>query len=236
MNILKLIATLFVSCYLAACTSLSPEECINMDWQQHGFQAGLNGDDQRSLTRGTKQCQKHNVRVDADAYQAGYKQGIAQFCQLSWYDKGLELGEKGYPLSSSSTIVQRCHQYGHIPDHAALEHGYDDGLVHYCQPSRAFQLGELGESYHGVCNEEFDLWFSLGQKIHGLRAELESVEYDIQNTRDSLDRYDPDSPEYRQHRRELRRLRNDRYDLENKIGRIEAVSFANDIRGFMQTL
>ncbi len=92
----QLIISLLVVSTLAACASLSPEECKIADWKKIGFNDAMQGTDMR-LVEHTQACAKVNVQPNQSLYQQGYDQGARQFCN---YDKGFEFGKANRNVGS----------------------------------------------------------------------------------------------------------------------------------------
>ena len=81
---MRLVAGLFAIiglCLLVgACASVSKEECVAGDWTALGKNAGAQGYAKDRLSAVTKDCGKHGITPDANAYYAGWSQGIRLYC------------------------------------------------------------------------------------------------------------------------------------------------------------
>ena len=66
---------------LSACTTLSPEQCQQADWQRLGQVDGGNGQTLSRLAQHQKSCQKAGIAPDVAAYQQGYQTGLQSYCQ-----------------------------------------------------------------------------------------------------------------------------------------------------------
>lgn len=77
---------------LAACNSLSPEECLMADWDLIGFEDGSLGHELSRIGQHRQACATHGVTPDLPRYEAGYARGIRTFC--TW-DKGFTRGRAG---------------------------------------------------------------------------------------------------------------------------------------------
>src|SRR5262245_59620748 len=65
---------------LASCEAMSEEACATADWRALGMSdANNNGVD--TLTNRAESCARKGISVDADAYHAGFNEGMYQFCQ-----------------------------------------------------------------------------------------------------------------------------------------------------------
>jgi len=87
-GILSLIA-LFA---LGGCAGMSADECALSDWRTIGFEDGSMGYTADRVGSHRKSCAKHGVAPDFDAYQAGWREGVRQFCQPS---RGFNVGASG---------------------------------------------------------------------------------------------------------------------------------------------
>lgn len=112
---------------LSGCASMSSEECANSDWAAIGYEDGSRGYTTDRFSNRRKACAKHGMTADFQAYQAGRK----------------------------------------------------EGLVEFCQPSRGYNLGASGGSYHGVCDvameEEFLDAYRVGYELYSLRSNVNRV-------------------------------------------------------------
>ena len=77
---------------LSGCASMSAEECAATDWRTIGFEDGAMGYTAERIGAHRKACTKHGVAPDFDAYQAGRKEGLRQYCQPS---RGFNVGASG---------------------------------------------------------------------------------------------------------------------------------------------
>ncbi len=77
------VAALFASAafLFSGCASNIPvEDCKEMDWLQVGRTDGARGVAPRPPTEHAAACAKAGVTLDTSAYQAGWQEGIAEFC------------------------------------------------------------------------------------------------------------------------------------------------------------
>ena len=122
-------------CVLAACASLTEEECLNGDWRSIGLNDGVQG-----MT--SSRLQDH---------------------------------------------AKACSEVGIVPDQRAWESGRRDGLVQYCTPSSAYQVGRSGRSISNVCSarqyEGMQSAFFHGQQYYDLGREIDDLELQIDEAR-----------------------------------------------------
>lgn len=65
---------------LAACASLSEDQCLAGDWTGIGYADGANGRGPDYIERHQKACAKVGVTPDVTAWLAGRSQGLALYC------------------------------------------------------------------------------------------------------------------------------------------------------------
>jgi hypothetical protein len=77
---------------LAACATLSPEQCQNADWRQIGYADGTQGLPGSRIQDHANACAKNGVRPDMEAYLSGRMEGLISYCQP---ENGFEVGRSG---------------------------------------------------------------------------------------------------------------------------------------------
>ena len=77
---------------LAACASLSPEQCRNADWRQIGYADGVNGLPGSRIQEHASACAKAGTKPDMEAYLSGRMEGLVSYCQP---ENGFEVGRRG---------------------------------------------------------------------------------------------------------------------------------------------
>lgn len=77
---------------LSGCATMSADECVTSDWNSIGFEDGAKGYTADQFTNRRKACAKHGITPDFEAYQAGRKKGLRQYCQPA---RGFSLGKSG---------------------------------------------------------------------------------------------------------------------------------------------
>ena len=77
---------------LSGCATMSSDECLTSDWHGIGFDDGTRGYTADRLGQHRKACAKHGVTPDLQAYQAGRKDGLREYCQPQ---RGFNLGAGG---------------------------------------------------------------------------------------------------------------------------------------------
>lgn len=84
--------------------SVSESQCAAGDWETIGYRDGALGYRSSRLLAHQDACVPRGVTPDRAAYQAGWQQGIAEFCQP---DNGFELGRSGEGHANVCPAPQR---------------------------------------------------------------------------------------------------------------------------------
>jgi Protein of unknown function (DUF2799) len=64
----------------AGCATMDKDECLVADWRLIGFQDGVQGKSAATIGTYRKDCADYHVAPDLDAYQAGRREGLLQYC------------------------------------------------------------------------------------------------------------------------------------------------------------
>lgn len=80
---LRTLVLLPILCLLAACATLSEQQCHSVDWWQLGHGDALAGADPGHVHRHREACQRHGIVPDAQAWLAGYGQALPLFCNAA---------------------------------------------------------------------------------------------------------------------------------------------------------
>lgn len=157
---------------LAACSSLSRDECLTADWETIGFEDGANGQPRQRIGEHRKACASHGITPDREAYDAGYAEGIATFCT---FDRGEQAGRSGQqPMAVCSGMA----------DYAE---GHRRGVRSYCSFDTGFEEGISGNAYDRVCpanlEAEFLVGFDEGRYIYDLRSVQSELERELENNK-----------------------------------------------------
>lgn len=82
---------------VAACETMSADDCASADWAALGYQDAANNGAER-LTARAQACAAANITPDSSAYSRGFAEGMRQFCSPR---NGFEFGARGGTLSGS---------------------------------------------------------------------------------------------------------------------------------------
>jgi hypothetical protein len=125
----------------------------------------------------------------------------AEDCSTAdWRLIGLADGSQGQLLSKGDRRGSDCAKHGVAMDRSRYEAGRDEGLAGYCVEGTAYQIGERGQSYNGVCaahNEaDFLAAYEKGLELHAFKAAASSASSQLASARarhedldDQLEKY-----------------------------------------------
>ena len=82
---------------LQGCATLDKDECLLADWRLIGYEDGVAGKPATAVGNYRKDCAKHAVVPDLDAYRTGREEGLLQYCKA---DNGYRLGNAGRSLAT----------------------------------------------------------------------------------------------------------------------------------------
>lgn len=117
----------------------------------------------------------------------------ADECAMSdWRTIGYEDGSMGYSADRLGNHRKACAKHGVAPDLEAYQTGRREGLRHYCQPSRGFNVGASGGRYNGVCpgdmEPDFVDAFNAGHKLFNLRQNVNHANSQINARNNELEK------------------------------------------------
>ena len=108
-----------------------------------------------------------------------------------WSAVGYEDGSRGYTSEQFGNRRKACAKHGITADFQAYQHGREQGLVEYCQPSRGYNLGASGARYNGVCavdlEPEFLDAYRSGYQLHSLRSNVNAASAQIYTKESELE-------------------------------------------------
>ena len=109
-------AMLSVGCaMLAGCATMSPEECLQANWEEVGYNDGAAGYPVSRSAEHREACAETGVQVDFELYRHGYSLGLPYYCTR---ETGFETADHG------GEYAAQCDSDG-FPEYAS---GYSEGL------------------------------------------------------------------------------------------------------------
>jgi hypothetical protein len=187
--------------FLAACSTMSAEECQLAQWRDVGQRDGLRGEPLSLLSERNEDCAKVGVVMDHHAYQQGRALGLSNFCRI---ENAVPLGLSGAayagvcPPAVDGPFQQR-YQVAHgvfvlrrelksLDDRSeSLERRLRDVNHHEDQRLReANSDAERGRIRKELDEERYKIRGDLAatdRSLHRKREELRSAEFDLNNLR-----------------------------------------------------
>ena len=103
---------------ISGCATMSPEECLQANWEEIGFNDAAEGYSSTRSADHREACAEAGVALDFEAYRSGYELGLPVFCTLT---RGYETADHG------GDFAQQCDR-NRFPDYAR---GYTEGRELY---------------------------------------------------------------------------------------------------------
>ena len=173
----RLLAVAVVVCVgglLAACVSLSKEECLNANWRTIGYSDGAAGRTADYIARHQQACARVDVTPDLDEWLAGREEGLPRYCTPA---NAYSVGRRG---SSVSPVCPEADAAFLAAAHAFGRRYYEIGREIYDLEA---DVRELRESLTKVASDDW-------RERHRLEAEIDRVGYRIISLRVERDRYE----------------------------------------------
>ena len=206
------LAALWLAGTLAGCASMSKKDCETADWRTIGYNDGARGIYYTNLDSYRKRCSEYQIAPDANAYQAGWNQGIRSYCT----------SDNGYRAGVAGQTFQNICPADVAPGYRV---GWQQGIRQYCTPDNGLRQGLAGYPYRGVCPPEIAIGFQnryrLGLDLRQARANHQNIEYRLDRVRKNL-AAEKDPHRYHDLLEELVRLRHDEDRSEFRVGALQA--------------
>ncbi len=90
MKYVLLLATVLM---MSACASLNKQQCLDGEWQDIGYADAMKGAAANRFDEHREACFEHGISPDFEAYSAGHKAGVPDFCTA---ESGFKAARKGY--------------------------------------------------------------------------------------------------------------------------------------------
>ncbi|MEZ5543920.1 MAG: DUF2799 domain-containing protein [Lysobacteraceae bacterium] len=104
-----------------------------------------------------------------------------------WFRIGRQDALWGHTPDRLAQHEKACTKHGFGSDRQAYDEGFAQGLVEFCVPEKAFDLGRRGNSYYHQCPPEADAWFmpafDLGRQVYDIDQELIRIESELNDLR-----------------------------------------------------
>ena len=90
---------------LAACATLSEDQCRSGNWYEIGLADGANGYDQKQLDRHAKACTDYGIAPDHEDWERGRQDGLPTYCRPR---RVYEEGRKGRTMRNVCPIEDQA--------------------------------------------------------------------------------------------------------------------------------
>lgn len=98
----------------------------------------------------------------------------------NWQAIGFADGTKGRDASIVGTYAETCAEFGATPDLQAYTAGRQAGLLQYCTPANAYDLGRRGRRIAPVCTADSTLAMQpahrTGLRYHEFETQIDEIE------------------------------------------------------------
>lgn len=156
---------------------------------------------------------------------ASKSEKAATCVQRDWYELGRRDGYQGAVLDRLNTYKQECGAEFSNDFATVYMNGRNAGLVEYCLPENAYELGRMGLTYTYVCpstmEPQFLSSYRKGQQARLLQIKKRELDTKIESLTDQILQTTSGSFENRQMQSELNQLKRLRAANEREL---EAVS------------
>ena len=168
-----------ISLLTASCASLNKNECAVANWRALGYAQGAKGYGQQKYERYSKDCAKHQITADFDAFQRGHEEGLKAYCT---FDSGLAVGGRGQGYNRNCPEVT-------FPQ---FTQGYYEGVARYCTFEQGYKSGVEGKNANTVCPSDhypdYAAGFSQGGHKYVLGEEITEAEAELAELATKLER------------------------------------------------
>ena len=93
-------------------------------------------------------------------------------------------------IASLDAHFKACAEHGIRPNPQEYKQGYNKGVVIYCSPTNARQVGEANRTYHYVCpanmEEAFLRQYRYGKELYDAQKKIDSARSDLKTKEDKL--------------------------------------------------
>jgi len=189
----------------AGCATMDKDECLVADWRLVGFQDGAQGKSAATIGTYRKDCADYHVTPDLDAYQAGRREGLRQYCLPA---NGYRLGVAGRAYNAVCPAgIERsfraAYNTGHDIYQARTRVNSTNSLINRKQQEiqslEADRQGKLAEMIRqGLSSEQrvlllYDMT-NIEKNIHTTNNDISALERDLEQQQAQLDYLLDNSP------------------------------------------
>ncbi len=111
--------------------------------------------------------------------------------KADWNIIGLEDGSAGRPVSYIGRHRKACAEHGVKPNLSQYQHGHAEGVILFCTPRKAFELGNSGRGHQDICpaglRGTFLAAYDDGREVYTARQELNQAKNRIRSAQTDLE-------------------------------------------------
>ncbi|CAM4451026.1 MAG: hypothetical protein LEGION0398_MBIBDBAK_00746 [Legionellaceae bacterium] len=144
------VAIVPISLFLSACVHLTQEQCLNTNWEQFGYNDGVQGKNPNTLAREIEDCAKFHIPVNTQAYQHGWIRGMKNYCSPS-VEQGKSDGSNGIDAHTILNRNTQCLKASLPLTLKQYQAGFQIGQRLYCTSDNGFTIGLQGQQPPEVC-------------------------------------------------------------------------------------
>lgn len=126
----RLTTITLMTCALSGCATMSPEECLQANWEEVGYNDAAGGYPVSRSAEHREACAETGVSVDFELYRHGYSLGLPYYCTR---ETGFETADHGGDFASQCQRQQ-------FPEYAE---GFSEGNEVYLLKSELRELETL---------------------------------------------------------------------------------------------
>lgn len=142
-----------------------------------------------------------------------------------WSVLGEADGQLGRPLSDLNRYRRDCAEYGVVPDTQAYTEGRERGLAVYCTESNGYREGRSGAAGRPVCpvalEPGFRRGYELGRAVYASLTELRNSDDAIGSARAEIEQLEDDIADHRESIRSDDLDDEERKSLDEEIGSMD---------------
>jgi len=106
--------------------------------------------------------------------------------QADWYELGRRDGSQGTPTDRLTAHQKECAKNSNPEWETIYTNGRNAGLVEYCDPKNAYELGRMGVAYYYVCPSTVEAPFLASYKMGQQAREIEIQNQKLDDQIDQL--------------------------------------------------
>ncbi|MGB7932969.1 MAG: DUF2799 domain-containing protein [Gammaproteobacteria bacterium] len=183
---------------VAGCATMDKDECLIANWRLIGFQDGVQGKSAATIGTYRKDCADYHVAPDLDAYQAGRREGLLQYCVPA---NGYRLGVAGRAYNAVCPAgMERSFRAAYNTGHdiyqartrvnsTASQINHKQQAIQSLEADRQDKLAEMIRQ--GLSSEQRVLLLydvtNIEKDIHTTNTDISVLERDLEQQRAQLD-------------------------------------------------